>query len=912
MVQLSRLSNRNVSGVTRNPTYSQRLRRRIFAVRLVSVALAGLALAGMIITGPVGSAPADAAASTSSALTIKWTGDSSSARAFQPVRATSSAHYPEFNNLQVTVGQTTGITDQAVRVSVTGFAGTRSSLEFGQNAMNYLQAMQCWGADPLAADFMQTCEWGGRYTTNNGLGNSVYVDNALRVAARDADLYTPTSVDNPFRTFQGKTVSAKPRLLDPDGAGPLVATSKYDILDYFNPSTTNEVTSARVGSDGTGYFDFETQSADQAPQLSCGSSGHLRCWLVVVPRGTVFGGDGAACSGIRDPANNYDFYTKGRPNSIQGGSPVNPQCDYWDNRVVVPLDFTPVGSNCPVGSAEQRVVGSQLMVGAMSSWQPALCQSVKTTFSFSTNPDSIARSQILDGEASTAFMSYPLSAGELTTNDERQQLADSHLSYAPVAVSGVVISFLAEFDSGRISSMNLSPRLVAKLLTQSYTFTVPWNSSDPVKNFAHLPAINRSYTYLNQDPEFQRLNPTNYQYFTQNPAIVLPGPSGADAIRQVWRWILADSQAASFLSGAPDDDGMTVNPYYLPAGNVNAVVPTFTESGDYAMVGGANVMKNVGLKNLDGSPMKLSETTLDTFLKADQSLVPLKLNGERSRFDSIQFAPYVENLLTGARSAFRADANSKTLWDGSKIDASGRVGDWVSSGSQAPGRKFTIAITDSPSAVRYSLDNAGLLPDNGTVPVQPDSASFTAALPGLRATSLEKVTQVDPGQVPTGGYPLTMVTYQAVNLTGTTAASRPTIAAMLRQVTTSGQVSGTESGMLPLGYTPLPSALVALAESSAAQISSYVPPASTSANSDSGSGFGSASSGYGASGDGAGSTSAAGGDPAVTEDAAADSAQRTQASGALPIAKAGLGLSLGVGLAGAFFAPILFRGKGFF
>lgn len=911
MVPLLRSRNRNVSRVTWNRTYPQRLRRRIFVVRVVSVALAMMALAGMIITGPIGSAPADAAAATSSELSIKWTGDTSSARAFQPVRATSSAHFSEFDNLQITVGQTTGITDQAVRVSVTGFAGTRSSTEFGQNAMNFLQAMQCWGVNPLATNFMETCEWGGRYTTNNGLGNSVYSDNVLRVAGRDADPNSPTSFDNPFRTFQGKEVSGKPTLIDPDGTGPRGFESKYGILDYFNPATTNEVTSARVGTDGVGYFDFETQSADQAPQLSCGSAGHLRCWLVIVPRGTVFGGAGEACSGILDPANGYTPYTKGRPNSIQGGSPVNPQCDYWDNRVVVPLDFTPVGSTCAIGSSEQRIVGSQLMVGAMSSWQPSLCQSLKTTFSFSTNPDSIARSQLLDGQATTAFTGYPLSAGELTTNDERQQLADSQLSYAPVAVSGVVISFLAEFDAGRVSSMNLSPRLVAKLLTQSYTFTVPWNSSDPEKNFAHLPAKNRSYSYFNQDPEFRALNPDNFNQFTQNPSIVLPGPSGADAIRQVWRWIIADNQAASFLRGEPDDDGMTVNPYYLPAGHVNAVVPTFTEGGEYAMVGGAKVMKNVGLTNLDGSPMKLSETNLDTFLKADRSVVPLKLNGERTRFDSIQFSPFGENLLTGARSAFRADVNAKTVWDGNKIDASGRQGDWVSAGSQAPGQKFTIAITDSPSAVRYSLSSAALLPANGTVPVTPGTATFTAALPAMRPTSLEKVRQVDPAQVGAGAYPLTMVTYQVVNLTGTNAANRPTIAAMLRQVTTAGQVSGTEAGMLPLGYTPLPTELVALAEASAAEISRYVPPASTSSPSDDNSGFGSPGSDFGSGGAVAGSTSGAG-DPAVTEDVAADSALRTQSSGALPIAKAGLGLSLGVGLAGALFAPILFRGKGFF
>ena len=892
-----------------------RFRRRARTVRLLSLGIVVAASAGLLGVSPLTGQPAEAAGATDSEMTVTWLNDKSPAAAFQPPRDKLSVHYPEFDNVSISVSQTRGIGDQALDVSVSGFAGTVSAPLY-QNGQNFLQAMQCWGPDPLAADFQETCQWGGRFVNNNGLGNSVYIDTTLRVAPIDIDPSNPTTFDNPFRTAQGRSISAKPKEIDPDGSGPLGPEMKYEILDLFNPATTNEVTSARMNTDGTGSFDFETQSADQSPQLGCGSIGLLRCWLVVVPRGTFSGGDGRACSDYPDPANNYEPYQRDRANSFQGGSPINPNCDFWDNRIVVPLDFSPVGNNCPVGTKEQRIIGSQLMVGAMSSWQPDLCAQLGSPFSFSTNPDSVARAQILDGQATMAYLGFPLNAGELDDQEDRQRLAETIVSYAPVAISGVSIAFLAEFDAGRQERLNLTPRLMAKLLTQSYTFTVPYNTSDPAKNFAHLPEANRAYNYLWQDPDFQAANPDNYLEFRQNPAIVLPGPSGADAIRQVWRWMLADTTAAAFLDGKPDQWGMRINPYYLPSGDVGAQVPVFTSAGEYLTNNGVIATKEVGLKNLDGSPMRLSLTNLDSFPKSDQSLVPLKLTNERTRFDSIQFAPYTDNLLSAARTAFRAEPNSKTTWDGSKINASGQSGDWVSNGGQAPGQKFMIAITDTPSAARYGLSNASLAPANSAAFVTPNSASLGAALAALTPTSLVKVTQVDPSKVTGTAYPLTVVTYSAVNLSKSDADSRSRISRMLARVTTAGQVPGTALGQLPAGYVPLTSSMKEQAAISVREIDRFVNPVRSSAGADTPTlaTNGPASDSFEplpTSNLGADDLGAAGADPVVSADPdlSPEGSGRTEDSGAAVVARNGLAVSLGVGLLGSIFGPILFRGR---
>ena len=860
-----------------------------------------VALAAVMIVAPLSVDRAEAATTTSSALTVAWAGDTSSARTFQPDRLPSSPHYGDFDQLTVTVSQTTGITDQALRVTVEGFAPTISSFQSGleaDNAKNYVQAMQCWGDNPLAEDFNETCQWGGRYNVEaNGLGTSVIPDNAARTGPLDFDTARPTTHDVPFRTAGGREYSGK---MQPDGNGGF----KYPILDLIDPSTTNEVTSARIGADGSGYFDFEAQSADQAPHLGCGSSAHPRCWLVVVPRGTHFGGNGEQCSGILDSFNNYEPYTLHRPNSVQGGSPINDLCDYWDNRVVIPLDFAPTGASCTVGSTETRVIGSQLMVGAMSSWQPSLCQSLKTTFSFATNTDSVARTRLVDNAAnspSIAYTGFPVTSGELT-EFERTLLTKTKFSYVPVAVSGVVVAFLAENSAGRVEELVLSPRLMAKLLTQSYPFLVPQSQGFPDKNANHLGAVNRTYNFLSKDPEFRALNP-NYSQYPYNPALILPGPSGADAIRQIWRWIFADDKAVEFLNGEPDEYGMTVNPYYLPKGDPDAVVPWYIDSlGAYMAT---PVTKPVGLSNLDGTPKVLSQQTLDAFPRNDETLMPLQLTGERSRFDSLQLAPFAESFLGAARQAFRADPRSKITWNPNTINSVGELGDWVSGGAQLPGQKFMLAITDSVSAERWGLNTASLRGADRTVAVALSAASMERALTALEATSLDTVKQVNPAAVPVDGYPLTVVTYAGVNLTKSTGAQRTTIANMLTQVTTTGQVPGTALGQLPAGYLPLTASLVSQSATAISAIRTYTAPTTTTptngiAQDDFEGGFGEFPT----------EATGTGEDPEITQGVDELASGVTPASSSEPIARNGIVIALVVGLAGFLIAPFLFRGRG--
>lgn len=881
--------------------------------RIACLLVAAGSVVGMFLVtpGPVTSARADA----SSAITVKWANDSSSASSFQPARDTSGVHYAGFKNLSVTVDQTSNIGDQAVEVSIKGFAGTAEAEDFGgqvwTSATNYVEAMQCWGVDPKAANFRETCQWGGRYALNNGLGATVYSDNTPRVGPNDIapDATNPTDV--PFRTFGGTSITGRQVYL------PGTKTPSYPLLDYLSPATTNEVQGARIKADGTGTFGFETQSSDQAPQSGCGSGLHLRCWLVLVPRGSVYGGHGPSCSNLRDSAT-LAPYAYGRTNAIQGGSPLNPSCDYWDNRINIPLDFNPTGNNCTKGNAERRVIGSQLLLGAMASWQPQLCKDLGTTFSFSTNPDAVARQQLLDNEAGLAFTSFPIVESELDSEVGISELKTTALSYAPVALTSAVVAYNAEGPNGRIEDLRLSPRLVAKLLTQSYVFGVPTNSSSAAKSVAHLGAVNQSYFYFNQDPDFQALNP-DWSQFTSNPAVVLPGPAGADAIRQVWKWILSDKEAAAWLAGSPDKWGMTVNPYYLPKGDPKAEVPTFTETGDLIVdAGGKNVVKLVGLSNIDGTPFEISKVVEDRFPKSDESLAPIVLTNQRYRFGSIQASPYSDNFLTAARTAFRANPGSKNSWDPTALSTSGVAGDWVSGGAQIPGQRFMIAITDSPSAQKYSLTSAQLrLSNSNDQFVAPSTESLNSAVSsGLAATSVAAVRQVDPSKVTAGGFPLTTVVYAAVNLSGSDSDARKDFSRFIAQVTTKGQLSGTQLGELPPGYAPLSPELAGQAQAASVAVATYISPTKSSTNSP----VAEASNGYAQdsySPDGASasrSATAASSTPqgigASSSPAPTVTSGRTPtAKDVSPIAQMALTGSLATGLSGALFAPLLFRGR---
>ena len=154
--------------------------------------------------------------------------------------------------------------------------------------------------------------------------------------------------------------------------------------------------------------------------------------------------------------------------------------------------------------------GNELVIGAVSSWQPLLCGEQRLPpFSYGVVGDGLARQQLATSSAGSAGMvvvSRPLAPEASTASDP--------VVYAPLTLSGVTIGFnferIPRFSAPdeaqrlagvRVAEMNLTPRLVAKLLTQSYSSQVTiydrpdydWLPSNP--------------NHLANDPDFLRFNP---------------------------------------------------------------------------------------------------------------------------------------------------------------------------------------------------------------------------------------------------------------------------------------------------------------------------------------------------------------------------------------------------------------------
>src|SRR5262249_42736838 len=107
-------------------------------------------------------------------------------------------------------------------------------------------------------------------------------------------------------------------------------------------------------------------------------------------------------------------------------------------------------------------------------------------------------------------------------------------------------------DGIRLAGLKLTPRLVAKLLTQSYGG-----------------ALNNSASYLANNPQdmtrdkdFLQLNPAFDALLFDGIVDSLTPIGPADAYTRLGRWVNGDPDARPSLNGNPDPWGMVVNKNY--------------------------------------------------------------------------------------------------------------------------------------------------------------------------------------------------------------------------------------------------------------------------------------------------------------------------------------------------------------
>lgn len=770
-----------------------RMRIRRLLLRLVAGAAVG-ALAGLAVAQ---SAPPAAAAS--SAVTVSGRG--------------------EFKDMRFTVDQTTHLTSQAVTVSWTGgtpttFAGTLFNTDF-------VQIMQCWGDDDgtVAANpgpSRTQCQYGASPTTDRGSwpGND-YDDTRKIFYSADPTNY---GQDDRYGAVNPNAPGEVP-FKSVDGT---VITSGTQNNALFNRNTTNEVDFARTGADGTGKEYFEVQTANEAPHLGCGapvtSGGTTKprsCWLVIVPQGHL----------------DLDGKPYADHSQVNAGSPVS--STNWKNRVAIPLHFNPVGTNCALGAKERPTTGSELVADAMTSWQSALCPS-GTVYGYTElgEPDTRARLSA-DGSTGLAFTTRALGADDGTT------APSGTTTYAPVALSGAVIGFtierrpkagapasVAKLAGTKVESIDLTPRLVAKLLTESYRNS-PWGavlSGTAAKGYGWA---RNNPAGLASDPEFIALNPEfAYLSVAETPATdtdLITALGHTDTARALWRWILSDKEARQFLGGVSDDWGMRVNPYYSTNADVNPTGAAFDpgHADDYPK----------------SDPWCTIPPGTDAAVKQCMT----------------DFHPYVDDMHSGALHTRRADTLWKSSWD-----ALANPPAFKSPGPQTVGSRFVITVTDAASAARYGLQTARLRNAAGTF-VAPTTTALTTAAASASGTPAAEISPANAKAK--GAYPLAQLVYAAVRPAALDTAARKDYAALLRYAAGNGQLSGADPGRLPAGYAPLPAKLRTRTAHTATALLHYTGPSTTGGGSTGGSTSGSSGGGDTTS-TGAGSSGGASGGPA--------------------------------------------------
>jgi hypothetical protein len=680
----------------------------LFAVAVSLVGLGGPALAAAV--SPSAAAGRATNAGSGSAVSVSGTG--------------------RFHNLTVTVSQTKNLINQVVNVTWTGGTPTfQGGQVFG---INYLQIMECWGDNPAGPDRTQ-CEFGAYAGDSRG---GAYVASRQVTYGSPVDPIEPIklppgqqgSLNVPFASVTGDTVS--------NGPNP-----------FYDQSSTNEIPFALTTSDGTGQTYFEAQTATQAPGLGCGASETTAagatvprgCWLVIVPRDNLEV-DGTTRRGV----------------TTQTGLVSSPlSMSNWNQRLVVPLSYQPVATACSIGAAERRTSGDEQITEAMSQWQPALCQNTSAVYGYSQLTDDLVRQELAATDPGLDFLSRPLPAGSMTP--------DKKPLYAPVALSGLAVAFNIESQSSfsapasvqqrngtRITSLNLSPRLVAKLLTQSYRDGVVPGATD----------VSGNPTDLTTDPDFLALNPVfKALTFSSGIAGMLVPLSPSDATNELWAWVNADPGARKFLDGAADPWGMKVNPNF-----VNLPLPR------------------------------------DDFPKIDPACQPFP--APQTPLCSLDWFPYASTMHAGARAAGRGDLLLRTTWGFGNNPPT-----WGPTPAEPEGQRAVLAVADVATATRDGLPMASLCDDSGNNCVQPGTASLLAGATAMVPSGVDGVVVPVPGSLPQGAYPLTTLTYAATVPSELSTGEAKDYAALLRYAVGPGQATGDQPGQLPLGYVPLPATM---------------------------------------------------------------------------------------------------------
>ncbi|MCL1869972.1 MAG: hypothetical protein FWF90_06110 [Promicromonosporaceae bacterium] len=507
--------------------------------------------------------------------------------------------------------------------------------------------------------------------------------------------------------------------------------------------------------DGTGSVSFEVRTATENGSLGCNPD--VPCALVAIPI------MGVSCKDADPVCNATGQYAPGAVSSPSTGydEAVSGKlwwsASNWRNRFVVPLTFAPLPNTCDILDKRDpvSVLGSEVMTQAAMQWSPAFClRQDRFKFLHDPMPESTAVRTMRDGGGAAAFVS---NAPDASSTDGMT------LGYAPVAVSGWGIGFVADLadNKGEATQLRLTPRLLAKLLTNSYPGTT-FNDQSAAerKDLVHNP-----YS-LNVDPEFQQLNPgipaTTSALFATMLSLNVP----SDVITDLTAYINADPEARAFLDGKPDPWGMTVNTYYK------------------------------GIK-----------LPLEEWPQLDGWVAPSGATCDQQNPTSwfLRIASPIDTMDQIAQDVMDAWPTTSPSWDYDPTTATCKP---ARAARESFGSRFMLGVVALADADRYGVNLASLRTAGTGAKatfVAPSDASLGAALTQAKVPAPGAPVALTAAAIAKdkSAYPGTMVVHVAAPLTGMDKAAAKDIGDFVDISTTEGQLPGTDVGQLPEGYYPM-------------------------------------------------------------------------------------------------------------
>lgn len=241
-----------------------------------------------------------------------------------------------------------------------------------------------------------------------------------------------------------------------------------------------------TASDGTGSAQFEVRPASNLPQLACSATN--TCSILVYENDAL---------------------------------PVQPGT-LPTAHVVIPIAFAPSQADCPnITDFDVRVDGSATSASLFYSWAARICQgSDAVVLDYTETSSTTGRENFLAGLVDLGVTAVPATEEELSHHPDHRDF-----SYAPITASAVVVAYnmTDPFTGQRIDNLVLSPRLVARLVT------------------------NTSLETFTKDRELLNLNPS-VRFPTNGVNRILVRAERSAATSILTSWFASDPEAQKFLA----------------------------------------------------------------------------------------------------------------------------------------------------------------------------------------------------------------------------------------------------------------------------------------------------------------------------------------------------------------------------